>query len=392
MKIIIAGYPYVRENFRKTFDYYPRTDDIHFILPNRWKIKRGKYEYSAASRKNITKTTTLFHHSHYPVIGGLFKGLMPFLPLHLIGKRKFEIYFSATEPTLLSTLYHAFWARFFGLKHIFFTWENVDYDKKFRGASKIVHGLIIRATVYLSDGAVCGNKKAQKILEKKFPSLRTAVIPLSGIDPIRFSPSDDSEKKILKNNLGLAGKTVFLFAGAIGYRKGLDGLIDAFAEIAKEDKDTMLILIGSGEYENQLSEKIIATGISENILRKSWVNHEELINFLKVSDVFVYPSLPYGGWEEQFGYSIAEASLMELPVVSTNSGSIEEVVDDGVTGILVEPAQTQILAEAMRELKEKPEMRSSMGRNGRKQIIEKYSYKTVAKKYSRFFESICIHD
>ena len=53
-----------------------------------------------------------------------------------------------------------------------------------------------------------------------------------------------------------------------------------------------------------------------------------------MTDIFLYPSISYKGWEEQFGYSMAEASLMEVPVISTFSGSIEDIVINNKTVVL----------------------------------------------------------
>src|SRR3989344_2595348 len=87
MNVLIVGYPYARQNYRATFD----GSNAYFLLPKVWKIKNGKAEYKNNDDARITTTPTFFHHSDYPIIGGLLKGWMPFAPWHIWKlKRKYN--------------------------------------------------------------------------------------------------------------------------------------------------------------------------------------------------------------------------------------------------------------------------------------------------------------
>ena len=129
--------------------------------------------------------------------------------------------------------------------------------------------------------------------------------------------------------------------------------------------------------------------LKEYVTFMPWLDSAGLRELLSVSDIFLYPSISYGGWEEQFGYSMAEASLMELPVIATRSGSIEDIILDGKTGLLVEPNNVEHLYNAMVRLAENQDLRKELGANGRKFISENYSYKVVADKFYNFFNTIC---
>jgi glycosyltransferase involved in cell wall biosynthesis len=82
---------------------------------------------------------------------------------------------------------------------------------------------------------------------------------------------------------------------------------------------------------------------------------------------------------------MAEASLMELPVVSTRSGSIDEVVVDGKTGVLIEPGNQNELEEAMVRLATDERLRENMGEAGRQHIVDNFSHQVVANKFYVFF-------
>ena len=81
------------------------------------------------------------------IIGGLLKGWMPAFPW-LLWKLKREhnikLVFEAHESTLLTTLYHGFFVKLFGMKHIVFSWENIPFSEKFCGMKGIIHELILR--------------------------------------------------------------------------------------------------------------------------------------------------------------------------------------------------------------------------------------------------------
>ena len=79
---------------------------------------------------------------------------------------------------------------------------------------------------------------------------------------------------------------------------------------------------------------------------------------------------------------------MGLPVISTKSGSIEDVVKDGRTGILVEPNSADALAQAMIRLGRDDELRLRLGRTGREFTSGNLSREAIAKRFHVFFESL----
>ncbi|MDO8496466.1 MAG: glycosyltransferase [bacterium] len=390
MNILIAGYAYIRENYFNTFKFYPESEKISFLLPKIWKSKGGKVVFHPPKDLNIFLSRAYFYHSHYPLVGGLLKGWIPVFPFvlkRLKKEKKLNVVYSPSEPVLLTTLYQGFWSKFFGLKHIIFTWENISYDKKLRGFSGLIKKLILWLNIYYSDGIICGNKKAEAII-KDLTKKPTAVIPLSGVDEVFFKPE---EKESSKEKYNLTNKIVFTFIGAIGHRKGIHFAIESFKDVVKEIPNARLIIAGSGEYDKEIDELIKKLNLSDCIVRMPWIGHSELRHILSASDVFLYPSFSYGGWEEQFGYSMAEASLMELPVISTLSGSINEVVIDRETGILVKPEDVPSLKEAMIELGQNEDLRHKMGKAGRNYIVNNFSNKIIAGKFYEFFKKITLH-
>lgn len=388
MKVLIVGYPYIKESYIRVFDYYPEKDNLFFLLPVKWKAKEGKIIYYPPEKKNILKTKALFYHSNYPLIGGLLKGWMPSFPFILFKlklQKKIKLVYSVSEPILLTALYQGFFSKMFGLKHIIFSWENIPFSKKFKGINGLIHKIILKLNIYFSDGIVCGNKKCLEIFQS-LTSKPLEVIPLSGIDENLFKPKNKDSRLLEKYNL--KNKVVFIFAGSISYRKGIHLAVRAMEKVLNKIPNARLIIVGSGEYEKEIENLIAKLKLREYIIRVPWLSHNDLINFFSISDIFLYPSIAYKGWEEQFGYSIAEASLCGLPVISTKSGSIEEIVKDGETGILISEDNLEELEGAMVKLVKDKELRMKMSLRGREFIIKKFSNKIISEKFFNFFRIV----
>lgn len=380
--ILIAGFPYIRESYFATFRRYPEPGQITFLLPKVWKIKHGKVVFHPPKDTNAKSARAFFFHSHYPLIGGLLKGWMPAFPIYLWRMRKdINLVYSCSEPNLLTTLYYGFWTKLFGKKHIVFSWENIPYWQKFHGAGWLIREGIIKANLALSDGIICGNTKGKEIFQK-LTSKPIAVIPMSGVDTEIFQRKGTG--KIFEGH-DWSNKVVFTFAGAIGYRKGIHHIIEAFKKVAGEILHAHLVIAGSGEYEKDIESGIKESGIADWVTRISWVDHAKLPRLLEASDVFLYPSIAYGGWEEQFGYSMAEASLMQLPVIATRSGSIDEVVIDNQTGLLVDSGNVEQLAAAMKQLGQDAPLRERLGKAGREHIFSHFSHQKIAERFQVFF-------
>ncbi|HJX61414.1 MAG TPA: glycosyltransferase family 4 protein, partial [Dehalococcoidia bacterium] len=103
------------------------------------------------------------------------------------------------------------------------------------------------------------------------------------------------------------------------------------------------------------------------------VTTAELVRHYNRAEMSACPSLYEG-----FGLPAGEAMACGLPVVATTGGALPEVVEDGVTGILVPPGDAPALAEAMRTLMGDPDLRRRMGQAGRERVLEKFSWPKAA--------------
>lgn len=388
-KIFITSYPYVYERYFKVWDYFPEKNRLVFILPKKWTAKGGQIIVSTPCRDDlkVIPAKAYFSHSHYPLIKGLLKGWMPSAKNIIKNQAQAgDILYTAIEPNLLTTYFNARLAKRLGLKHVFFTWQNVPYKTRLHGWKLKATEWLIQQTMANSSGAICGNTKAAEILQtyagKDFKIL---VAPISGVDTEKFRPHLLSN---FRREHQLEGKTVLTFAGVFDERKGIQTLGVAFKEALAANSQLHLVMIGVGPLRTWMEKFRRDHDLVGQVTLIPWLPNEQLPEVLCAVDIFVHPSEPYQGWEEQFGYAMAEASACGLPVISTHSGSIEEVVLDKKSGILVEPGHAELLKEAILKLTADPHQRDNMGITGRMHIVGNFSHIVVAEKFHKFFNSL----
>ena len=119
--------------------------------------------------------------------------------------------------------------------------------------------------------------------------------------------------------------------------KGLSGLINAF----KKNDDAKLIIVGSGELENDLKKQISDLGLQNKVFLTGFI--EEAPKYLKAFDVFILNS-----FSEAMALVILEAGQGEVPVIATKVGGIPEIIEDRKTGLLIEPGNEATVAEAIK--------------------------------------------
>jgi glycosyltransferase involved in cell wall biosynthesis len=124
---------------------------------------------------------------------------------------------------------------------------------------------------------------------------------------------------------------------------------------------------GDGPRRQHLMERIAATGLTGRI---HLIGHrEDIPDVLAAMDLFALPSYANEGVPQ----AIMQAMAMELPVVSTTVGSIDEAVEDGITGCLIEPKNTSQLEEKLMKLLGDETLRRQMGKAGRDRAQSRFS-------------------
>jgi glycosyltransferase involved in cell wall biosynthesis len=231
-------------------------------------------------------------------------------------------------------------------------------------------------------------KRAKKVITIS-ESTRQDVINLLGVRPERvqtiycgvdqsFRPLPTAEVEAFKAAQGLPERFV-LYLGTLEPRKNVDGLIQAYARWrAQEPHAPPLILAGGkGWYYNQIFERVEALGLKDKIHFPGYVPQENLALWYNAATLFVYPS-----FFEGFGLPVLEAMACGTPLITSTVSSLPEVTGEAGVACLVEPGQTEVLAQRLAELMARPELRAEMRGRGLARAAqfswEKTAQETVA--------------
>ncbi|KKS14408.1 MAG: hypothetical protein A3I32_02545 [Candidatus Yanofskybacteria bacterium RIFCSPLOWO2_02_FULL_45_10] len=377
--VIVTGHPYAYPYYFKVFTFVDKAKFI-FVLPKIWRARLViKLEKIAGFKIYGLNALSYGRQSFF---GGQFKGWLPgilWLLPYLRLRYQPRVLYSCSEPNLLTTLFNGLVAKCFGLRYAIFTWQNIPAENRLHGIKLRLSLFLVRLNLWLADGVICGNKKAELIVKQLNKTIKTAIFPLSGVDVERFKPGLVSD---WKQRLNLFDHKTILFYGALDKRKGLNILLDAFKIV--QDQSSKLVVVGRGPEAEKLKQQTSLLGLGGRVIFIDWMDNAKLPELLNTADIFVYPSVPVGGWEEQFGYAMAEASACALPVISTQTGSIAEVVLNEKTGILVEPNNSTALALALDKLLADRALREGWGHCGRDYVVENYSHKKIAEQLTNF--------
>ena len=210
------------------------------------------------------------------------------------------------------------------------------------------------------------------------PEERVTVIH-NGIDLKKWKYTALSDS--LKKDYGIKDDYI-LFVGRPTPQKGMEYLIDAADQI---DFGIQIVFGAVGadtkEYEDRMKEKIRT---KRNI---TWINkllkEEEYIQLYSCAKVFVCPSI-----YEPFGIINLEAMACKTPVVATATGGIKEVVVNGETGILVEPANSKQLADAINKILKDKALIKKFGDNGRVRVEKYFSWEYIASQTKKMYEGL----
>jgi hypothetical protein len=132
------------------------------------------------------------------------------------------------------------------------------------------------------------------------------------------------------------------------------------------------VVIGDGEDRERLEE--LAKPVKDQVKFITTANDEQRNQWLAAADLFVLLTRDKGRDVEGFGIVCLEAALAGLPVVAGRSGGVTEAVQDGVTGLLVEPTDEVATKQAIERLINQPELRQQLGQAGRERALRDFKW------------------
>jgi glycosyltransferase involved in cell wall biosynthesis len=258
-----------------------------------------------------------------------------------------------------------------------FSWDNLLRRRRFPlGAIK---SALRRFALRRADLLLCGNCQAEDLARREGRIAATEVVPQLGLDPHAHFPGVEPK---LRGQLGLVESDVVVgFAGRLLPEKGVRLLYEALASLV--GRAWQFLLVGTGPLEREIREQWIPR-FPGRIVHVPAVPHREVPRYLRCADIFVLNSYSVPQWKEQFGLTLAQAMMLGIPSIVSDSGALPEVA--GNSALVVAERSVSELRAALAALIVSPTLRRELGDRARARAIRLYTNDVVAARTYEAFE------
>jgi glycosyltransferase involved in cell wall biosynthesis len=208
------------------------------------------------------------------------------------------------------------------------------------------------------------------------------------VDTDRFRPLNSDH---IKEKFGFEDKTILMVISRLLRSKGIDILIKAFDSLTKKYNDLLLLIGGCGPYEKNLKNLVKSLNISDRVKFLGFVPDDKLVEYYNLADIFILPSLgTYGKkkfYSEAFGIVLIEAMACGIPVITADVPGCNEVVKNGINGLLAHPDSPEDLAEKIEMYLNDTQLIKKYGKKAREDVIENYSWDVIVTKMVNLYNN-----
>jgi glycosyltransferase involved in cell wall biosynthesis len=215
---------------------------------------------------------------------------------------------------------------------------------------------------------------------------KIGVIP-SGVDTHLFSSPDNQRMEQLKQNLGFdKNERLILYFGPLSTFRGIDTLIAAMPIIRKEIQNARLVVMG--RVQKSENEKWVrrAVDLGKFTPVMGILEREMVIAYLSIADVVV---LPFKFWPQvEIPLTVLESMSMGKPLITTSTGTISEIIQDGENGILVSPKDSKGIAEKVILLLKDDNLTLKIGKNARRHVENFFDWNIIVQQTLSVFNQV----
>ena len=171
--------------------------------------------------------------------------------------------------------------------------------------------------------------------------------------------------------------------GVGGLYKGFRVLLDAMRVVIRRMPEATLDLVGAGDARAAIESYASAAGVTGAVRFLGELTDDEVVRIYRAADIFVLPSE-----REGFGIVFVEAMARGLPCVGVAAGAIPEVIENGVSGLLVPPGDERALADALGAIAGNANFRERLGREGRRRWEREFTRATCVQRLKAALNTI----
>lgn len=252
--------------------------------------------------------------------------------------------------------------------------EHQVAGKSIAGVRGLVADLESKFSYRRADGIITVSETAKENLEETWNLDPEKIHVLqNGVDTNLFRPDYDGSG--IRKKLGLKnGEPTIVFVGGFQSWHGLDHLLESFVKVRRVIPEARLLMVGDGPLRTGIEQTARESSLGGSVIFSGLVPQVRVPEILAAADIAVlpYPKLPKELWFSPL--KLFEYMAAGKAIVASKAGQIATVLQDQMTGILVEPGNVPELTRALTSLCQKPEMREGLALNARKQAVDKHSW------------------
>jgi len=270
----------------------------------------------------------------------------------------------------------------YGIPLAVMVWDNIPFNMEHPDYRReIKRRVIAAADCFL----VHTDRSLRTLAVEGVPTNRIHKFP-PGIDTGLFCPGQAS-----RGAFGVSDEEfVILFVGWLLPRKGIDFLLLALRELLSDSAlathKLRLLMAGSGPGKDRVEQLIARLGLKDACTFLGSVPYDRMPEVYRCADAFVLPSIATPEWQEQFGMAIIEAMSCGVPVVTTYSGAIPEIVGDAA--VLCQPNDFLSIYAALKDLIQEPSRRADLAAAGRARAMGCFDVRRAAQTLSDIYDSL----
>ena len=186
-----------------------------------------------------------------------------------------------------------------------------------------------------------------------------------------------------KNNPDKGAPPHILFLGQLQRRKGVHDLIEALAQREVVGLPWIATLAGGGRDQLDFEKQAELLGIRDRITFRGWLGRGPVRTLLEAAEILVLPS-----YAEEMAMSVLEGMAFGLCIICTPVGAQAEVVEHGVSALVVSPGDVDGLASALARSVADPDLRGCLGRGAREAFLRAYNIADYAERIATVYERV----
>lgn len=246
-------------------------------------------------------------------------------------------------------------------------WDNIPFNMERNPQRRELK----RRMAGAADRFIVHSTRSRRTLDFEGVDPHKVVMLNPGVDTECFAPGPADRAA-----LGLEPDDyVILFVGWLLPRKGIDFLLLALRELLHDEtlrhKRIRLLVVGSGPGKDRVEKLIKRLNIEDACVFTGAVPYDRMPDAYRAANAFVLPSIATPEWQEQFGMSLLEAMSCGVPVVSTYTGAVPEIIGDA--GLLCQPNDFVSLYEVLKNLALNPDRADELSHKGRERVCREFS-------------------